>query len=117
MKRYFPSQLMSSLLATLAMAIAAATVQTTTAQTPAASGAAAGVAATANSSIVAVVNADPITADQLAEESVRRYGVDMLDNMINRHLILQACTAGNPRRTQKVRGQGQAMLFSLEAVL
>lgn len=92
MKRYFPSQLMSSLLATLAMAIAAATVQTTTAQTPAAPGAAAGGAATANSSIVAVVNADPITADQLAEESVRRYGVDMLDNMINRHLILQACT-------------------------
>ena len=46
----------------------------------------------ANSSIVAVVNADPITTDQLAEESLRRYGVDRLDNMINRHLILQACT-------------------------
>lgn len=44
------------------------------------------------SSVVASVNADPITADQLSQESVRRYGVDMLDNMINRHLILQACT-------------------------
>lgn len=43
--------------------------------------------------IVAVVNADPITADHLAQEAVRRYGVDMLDNMINRHLILQACQA------------------------
>lgn len=43
--------------------------------------------------VVAVVNADPITGEQLAEESLRRYGVDILDNMINRHLILQACTA------------------------
>jgi parvulin-like peptidyl-prolyl isomerase len=46
----------------------------------------------ATNSIVAVVNADPITADQLSHEAVLRYGVDMLDNMINRHLILQACT-------------------------
>ncbi len=46
---------------------------------------------TPSNSVVAVVNADPITADQLADESVRRYGPDMLDNMINRHLILQAC--------------------------
>lgn len=45
--------------------------------------------------VVAVVNADPITSDQLAEETLRRYGVDMLDNMVNRHLILQACTARN----------------------
>jgi len=49
--------------------------------------------AAAGGSIVAVVNADPITSDQLADESVRRYGVDMIDNMINRHLILQACVA------------------------
>ena len=46
-------------------------------------------------SVVAVVNADPITSDQLAAESLRRYGVDMLDNMVNRHLILQACAANN----------------------
>ncbi len=46
-------------------------------------------------SIVAVVNADPITSDQLAQETVLRYGKDMLDNMINRHLILQACAAKN----------------------
>ncbi len=44
-------------------------------------------------SVVAVVNADPITSDQLAAETLRRYGVDMLDNMVNRHLILQACAA------------------------
>jgi len=44
-------------------------------------------------SVVAVVNADPITSDQLASEAVRRYGTDMLDNMVNRYLILQACGA------------------------
>lgn len=41
--------------------------------------------------IVAVVNADPITHRTLAEETLRRYGKDTLDSMINRHLILQAC--------------------------
>ncbi len=49
--------------------------------------------APATPSVVAVVNADPITSDQLADESVRRYGTDILDNMMNRHLILQACKA------------------------
>jgi len=52
-------------------------------------------AAPAVPSVVAVVNADPITSDQLAKESVRRYGTDILDNMINRYLILQACNAQN----------------------
>lgn len=51
-------------------------------------------------SIVAVVNADPITADHLADETVRRYGTDILDNMINRHLILQACTQAGVEVTQ-----------------
>ena len=41
--------------------------------------------------IVAVVNADPITYKTLADESLRRYGADQLESMINRHLILQAC--------------------------
>ncbi|GAA5508730.1 peptidylprolyl isomerase [Novipirellula caenicola] len=41
--------------------------------------------------VVAVVNADPITRKTLNEESLRRYGKDVLENMINRHLILQAC--------------------------
>lgn len=93
MKRFFQSQSMTSLLATLAVTVASAaiTVDSVLAQAPRPA-ASAGVAAGANSSIVAVVNADPITADQLAEEAVQRYGVDMLDNMINRHLILQACS-------------------------
>ncbi len=85
MKRLFtPSVLLS-------LAIAAACVLSTagsvSAQAPAATPAAGPV-----SSIVASVNADPITADYLSQETVRRYGVDMLDNMVNRHLILQACT-------------------------
>ncbi len=58
-------------------------------------GASAAAKPTATPSIVAVVNADPITSDQLAQETVLRYGEDMLDNMINRHLILQACAAKN----------------------
>ncbi len=41
--------------------------------------------------VVAVVNADPITYKTLADESVRRYGEDQLESMVNRHLILQAC--------------------------
>lgn len=43
------------------------------------------------SGIVAVVNADPITRKTLADETVLRYGEDVLDAMINRHLIFQAC--------------------------
>jgi len=88
MKRFCQSQSMTSLLAMLAFMVATATVNAPngSAQAPAAA------QAGGKSSIVAVVNADPITADQLAEEAVKRYGVDILDNMINRHLILQACT-------------------------
>ncbi|MFG0262132.1 MAG: peptidylprolyl isomerase [Novipirellula sp. JB048] len=41
--------------------------------------------------VVAVVNADPITRKTLHEETLRRYGHDVLENMVNRHLILQAC--------------------------
>jgi len=42
-------------------------------------------------SVVAVVNADPITRKALADASLQRYGVDVLDSMINKNLILQAC--------------------------
>jgi parvulin-like peptidyl-prolyl isomerase len=43
------------------------------------------------SSIVAVVNADPITQKTLSDACLDRYGADVLENMINRHLILQEC--------------------------
>ncbi|WDQ14673.1 peptidylprolyl isomerase [Rhodopirellula sp. P2] len=45
----------------------------------------------AENSVVAVVNADPISRDALASASVERYGTDVLDNLINRHLIMQEC--------------------------
>ncbi|EGF28194.1 peptidylprolyl isomerase [Rhodopirellula baltica] len=45
----------------------------------------------AENSVVAVVNADPISRDSLATASVQRYGTDVLDNLINRHLIMQEC--------------------------
>ena len=54
--------------------------------------AAAGQAApAARNEVVAVVNADPITRNQLADATIRRHGADVLDNMINRYLILQEC--------------------------
>ena len=43
------------------------------------------------SNVVAVANAEPITRKTLADESVKRYGADVLDNMVNRQLIMQEC--------------------------
>ncbi len=43
--------------------------------------------------LVAVVNADPITRDQLGQEAVRRHGAEVVDEMVNRYLIVQACKA------------------------
>ena len=50
--------------------------------------------------VVAVVNADPITEKNLSDACVQRYGKDVLDNMINRYLILQACKKKNVEVTQ-----------------
>lgn len=43
--------------------------------------------------IVAVVNADPITRSMLSEATVERFGSEILENMMNRYLILQECNA------------------------
>ncbi len=43
------------------------------------------------STTVAVVNGDPIVRKTLADATVARYGREVLDTMINQHLILQAC--------------------------
>jgi parvulin-like peptidyl-prolyl isomerase len=48
-------------------------------------------AETPRNDVVAVVNANPITRQDLSQACVERYGEEVLDNMINRHLILQAC--------------------------
>ena len=43
-------------------------------------------------SVVAVVNADPITRQMLSDATLKRYGQTVLDNVIiNRQLIFQAC--------------------------
>jgi parvulin-like peptidyl-prolyl isomerase len=50
------------------------------------------VGAQSANSVVAVVNADPITRQMLSDATLERYGVSVLDNVIiNRQLILQAC--------------------------
>ncbi|MGB7347699.1 MAG: peptidylprolyl isomerase [Pirellulaceae bacterium] len=57
-------------------------------------------------SVVAVVNADPITRKALSDASLMRYGVDVLDNMVNRHLILQACEkSGIEVTNEEVHGE------------
>ncbi|MHC2070046.1 peptidylprolyl isomerase [Bremerella sp. T1] len=40
---------------------------------------------------VAVVNREPITRDALGEETLRRHGEDVLESLLNRHLISMAC--------------------------
>jgi parvulin-like peptidyl-prolyl isomerase len=41
--------------------------------------------------IVAVVNREPISREQLAQECVRHYGKEVLESMINKYLILLEC--------------------------
>jgi len=58
------------------------------------------------SSVVAVVNADPITRQALGDAVLQRYGSDVLDNLVNRHLIMQECQKrGLEVTTEEVRGE------------
>ncbi len=45
--------------------------------------------------IVATVGGQTITREMLAQECVKRYGSIVLDNFLNKHLIIQACRAKN----------------------
>ncbi|WDI40116.1 peptidylprolyl isomerase [Bremerella sp. P1] len=40
---------------------------------------------------VAVVNREPISRDTLGDEALRRHGEDVLESLLNRHLISMAC--------------------------
>jgi parvulin-like peptidyl-prolyl isomerase len=61
---------------------------------PAAHVAAAGVAGQAEKlQVMAVVNGEQITRTDLGRECIRRYGEEVLESMVNRHLIAAACTA------------------------
>ena len=51
--------------------------------------------------VLAVVNGQQITRDSLAEECLRRYGEEVLESMVNKHIILQACQARQVTITQK----------------
>ncbi len=50
--------------------------------------------------VVAVVNGQTITRDKLAQECLRRFGPIVLDNLLNKYLILQACKAQGVTITQ-----------------
>ncbi len=68
--------------------------QTRAGQAAANPGTAAGVAADQNAAqqnISAVVNGQPITRKQLADECMRRYGQEVLESIVNKHLIMQEC--------------------------
>lgn len=50
--------------------------------------------------VVAVVNGQTITRDRIAEACIERFGTIVLDNLLNKHLILQACEAKGIQITQ-----------------
>ncbi|ASV72655.1 Foldase protein PrsA precursor [Thermogutta terrifontis] len=41
--------------------------------------------------IVAVVNGEPITRDELRRECLRRYGEEVLESVVNKYLIMEEC--------------------------
>jgi hypothetical protein len=43
--------------------------------------------------VLAVVNGEQVTRTELGRECIRRYGQEVLESMVNRHLILAACAA------------------------
>ena len=51
--------------------------------------------------VVATVNRQEISRDHLGKEALRRFGEDVLESMVNKHLILQACKREGIRITQK----------------
>ncbi len=41
--------------------------------------------------VMAIVNGEKISREDLAKETVRRYGTDVLETLVNRQLIIEAC--------------------------
>ncbi len=52
-------------------------------------------------SVMAVVNGHQITRQDLARECLRRYGEEILESIVNQHLILQACRDKQIQITQQ----------------
>ena len=75
-------------------AIALSVANTATSQQPAA-------AAATQNEVVAVVNGTSLSRKMLGEEALRRHGEDVLESMVNKYLILQACKQHNITITNK----------------
>ena len=48
-----------------------------------------------NNQVLATVNGDTITARHVGLEAMRRYGDEIVDSMVDRYLVLQACKSAN----------------------
>ena len=62
---------------------------------PATRSAAPAAAKTRTHNVAATVNGQSITRNQLANECLRRYGAEVLEELINKHVLLQACRERN----------------------
>ena len=51
--------------------------------------------------IVAVVNGQSITRQELAQQCMERYGEQVVESLVNKHLILQACKKQGIRITHQ----------------
>jgi len=67
----------------------------------AASGSASATPKAATNQIAAVVNGEQITRTDLGRECIRRYGEEVLEGLVNRQLIVEACTARGVQITEK----------------
>lgn len=71
-----------------------------------------------NSNVVATVNGQFISRDALARECLRRYGEDVLESIVNKHLIWQACQkqgVGITENDVEAEIEKQAGTFGLQA--
>jgi parvulin-like peptidyl-prolyl isomerase len=59
------------------------------------------VPANPQSKIVAVVNGEQMSRQELATECLRRYGTEVLETIVNRQVIMQACKTANVEITDK----------------
>ncbi|MDG2384016.1 MAG: peptidylprolyl isomerase [Pirellulaceae bacterium] len=57
--------------------------------------------ASSNKNVVAVINGQTITRQELAQQCLERYGEPVLESLMNKHLILQACKSKGVRITNQ----------------
>lgn len=74
------------------------------------------------SNTVAAVNGDPISRKTLADATIDRFGREVLDTMINQHLILQACKRNgvevtNQEVSEEVRRIAKKFKLSVDSYL